>query len=173
MRYSTGIPFALMLTLTLGCAAPPPAVLSPSERAAVVRDDLTDFRGKVVLLTFGATWCPMCAIELRELEMAQHKLAGHPIQIVAVLIDDDRARVRAFVRENGLSFPVLADDGGKLQSKYKVLSLPATIALDAEGAQIELVDPESGESVMQIDGPRSWDKPHELETLRQLAKKLK
>ena len=90
-----------------------------------------------------------------------------------MLVDEDRERVQEFVREHGLTFPVLRDDGGALQAKYKVLSLPATIALDARGNQIELLDPESGAAVLQIDGPRNWDKPHELELLRQLGEKGK
>ncbi len=152
-------------TATSSPAAPQPLPASAANSGVA---GVEQFRGKVVVLAFGATWCPMCSIELRELERVHRRLAGEGLQIVAVLIDDDPEVVRSFVETNGLTFPVLTDSQGTLQGRFKISSLPATVALDRNGAQTELTDPESGEKVLQIDGPRSWVRPEQLEQLRDL-----
>ena len=129
---------------------------------------LSEFTGKVVLLTFGATWCPMCAIEMRDLQRVHRRLAPEGLQVVAVLIDESIEDVASFVRENGITYPVLKDRDGRLQGQFKISSLPVTVALDARGQQIPLIDPETEQLVDQIDGPRSWDKAKEISLLRQL-----
>lgn len=95
---------------------------------------LKDFRGKIVLLNFWATWCPPCRAEIPELVKWQREYQSQNLQIVGVTHPPtNRAGVRRFVQKNKINYPILF--GTK---KIKALfnssdALPLTIVIDGEG----------------------------------------
>ncbi len=96
---------------------------------------LSDFRGRPVLLNFWTSWCPPCRTEMPELQKVQEAL-GDQVVILAVnlLYQEDRLEdVHAFVRELGLTFPILLDRDGRVATDYRVVSLPASFFVDPEG----------------------------------------
>lgn len=95
---------------------------------------LPDYRGKVVLVHFWATWCPPCVEELPQLEKLYRALRGTDFEILAVSVDDDAAKsVTPFLAKNMVSFPVLFDPGGAVARKYGTIKFPETYVLDRGG----------------------------------------
>ncbi len=93
---------------------------------------LTDFRGKPVLLNFFASWCEPCRDELPLLEKAY---AAGKTAVVGVLFKDSASGARSFLREVGVTFPTVDDDGG-IARAYRVdfkPGLPMTYAIDRSG----------------------------------------
>ncbi|MBI2460140.1 MAG: TlpA family protein disulfide reductase [Candidatus Rokubacteria bacterium] len=107
---------------------------------------LTEFRGKLVLLNFWATWCPPCVAEMPDLERLYREFKAEGFVIVAVSIDTQGKKVVApFWEKTGLTFPSLLDTSGEVATRYGVRVLPASF----------LISPE-GEIIARILGPRDW-----------------
>ena len=92
---------------------------------------LSDFKGKKVMLNFWATWCPPCKAEMPAMEEF-HKEAGDDVVILAVNIDP-HLDVKAFVDENGITFPIPLDEEDIVNETYQVLSIPTTYFIDTKG----------------------------------------
>lgn len=88
-----------------------------------------DLRGKPVVLTFWATWCPACRDELPELE-ALSKRVGADIAIVPVS-RENAATVQGFAARKGMTMPLYV--GGSAFQAYRIESIPTTIVIDARG----------------------------------------
>ncbi len=94
---------------------------------------LADYRGKVVLVNFWATWCEPCRNEMPTMEKLREKLADKPFVVLAVNVDEPEARIRKFLSILPLSFPVLLDHEGKLTRAWKVRVLPASFLVGPDG----------------------------------------
>ena len=95
---------------------------------------LADFRGKVVLLNFWATWCVPCRMEMPALEAfyQRHKDAG--LAVLAINLDTlSTTSVEAFVQEVMVTFPVALDPSWSIAGGYRVLGLPTTYFIDRAG----------------------------------------
>lgn len=97
------------------------------------RIDLRDYRGKVVLLNFWATWCAGCQVELPKFAQWQKEYGAAGLQIVGVSMDDGVAPVRKTVRRLNLDFPVVIGDAHLGDAYGGVLGLPVTFLLDRDG----------------------------------------
>lgn len=92
---------------------------------------LTDLRGKPVVVTFWATWCPPCR---EEMPAMQRVAASSDAQFLAVDLLEDGARVRGFFDSLALDrLAPLLDLDGNVTRKYDVLELPQTFFIDAQG----------------------------------------
>lgn len=94
---------------------------------------LSELRGRAVVLNFWATWCAPCRAEMPLLEDRSRALAERGLIILGANFDEPEEDVRAFRDELGLSFPLLLDPGGEIQSLYRVFGYPATYFIDADG----------------------------------------
>ncbi len=96
---------------------------------------LADLRGKVVVLDFWATWCGPCVGQLPHLREMYKKFEGKPFAFVAVSVDDDVDKLRGFVKNQRLPWPVVADGGptGPIATAYHVDRYPTVFVIDAEG----------------------------------------
>jgi len=92
---------------------------------------LSQFLGRPVLLSIGATWCPDC---LREIPLLQQLHERHP-ELVILMVDvkEDRETVQAFADKQGLTFPVALDLDGKVYEQYRVLAIPTELLIDEKG----------------------------------------
>lgn len=93
---------------------------------------LTDYRGKVVVLNFWATWCEPCREEMPSMQRLQDKLAGKPFAILAVDFGEGAPRVRDFLGKVPVKFTVLLDRSISVANAWKVKVLPTTLVIDAE-----------------------------------------
>ena len=94
---------------------------------------LEDFKGKVVLLNFWATWCGPCRQELPELNQLHDKLSGQGLVIMGMNIDNKTQDVFSFLKDVPVNFPVLLDPKQKISQSYSVSGMPNTFILDRDG----------------------------------------
>lgn len=94
---------------------------------------LADYRGKVVLVNFWATWCEPCRDEMPSIERLRASLAGEPFEVLAVNVAEPRSRIEHFLAQMPLSFPVLRDPDTVTAKAWRARMLPATYLVDAAG----------------------------------------
>jgi peroxiredoxin len=92
----------------------------------------SDFRGKVVLVNFWATWCPPCRKEMPDLEALQRKYASSGL-VVLTIAHDERDKVMHFVTARNLTLPVLLDSSRKVHRALGVSGIPKTFVYDRDG----------------------------------------
>lgn len=120
--------------------------------------NLSEFRGKVVLLNFWATWCGPCKAEMPSLNNLYNEYKDKGFVVLAVSVDTSEKPVKSFAREHKLAFPVLLDkDKAVSFDEYAVLGLPTTFLIDKTGIVIE-----------KIIGEREWDSPQMKEKILKL-----
>lgn len=112
----------------LGKAAPAFALQDLEGRVV----HLSDFRGKVVLLNFWATWCPPCRREFPELVKAY---AGGTSDVVVLGVDlqENVDQVRKFADDYGAKFPIVIDVTASVAGAYRVFGLPSSYFIDQDG----------------------------------------
>ncbi|MCP4405380.1 MAG: TlpA family protein disulfide reductase [bacterium] len=93
-----------------------------------------DFRGRVLLLNFFETWCPPCRDEMPTLEALYQRYKDRGLTVIAVAGDTHgRKIVEPFVKEFGMSFPVLLDSNHRVNKQYRIRGIPAVFLLDRQG----------------------------------------
>ncbi len=100
-----------------------------------VEQDLTDFRGRLVLVNFWATWCPPCRREMPSMERLQQALKDQGLTVLAVDVGEDLDTIFAFTGqlEPAPTFPLLADLDGSSAEAWGVLGLPTSFVVDPQG----------------------------------------
>lgn len=120
----------------LGLQALSPPIEAPDFALEDIDGDLTrlsDFRGRWVLLTFWATWCGPCRSEMPSLQRLWERQGADGLAVVAVAVGSDPGNAADFVHRNGLTFPVLLDQGDRVGNAYRASSIPLTYLVDPEG----------------------------------------
>lgn len=98
--------------------------------------NLAAYKGKVVLVDFWATWCPPCRAELPNVVAAYQKYHSKGFDIIGVSLDSDRAKLVAFMKDNGMTWSQYFDGQGwqnKMAAAYGIQSIPSTFLLDGDG----------------------------------------
>jgi len=112
-----------------GEAAPPFSLQDLNGNAV----SLKSLRGRVVCLTFWATWCPSCKEELPDLDVLQRKYAGNGFTVLSVCVESSNALVANFLRKNPVSFSVLLDKESVVSDAFRVSGLPASFLIGKDG----------------------------------------
>ena len=97
------------------------------------QQSLSQYRGKVVLLNFWATWCKPCTTEMPAMQATFDKLRGKGFVVLAVNELEDDEKVRAHIREYKHTFPVLMDRENRVANLYGVYGLPVSVFIDEAG----------------------------------------
>ena len=121
---------------------------------------LSDYRGKVVVLNFWATWCPPCRAEMPSMERARKKLLNDDVVILAVNVGEDEDTIFNFTGDYPVEFPLLMDTQGKVIKSYPVMALPTTYIISPEGMVTH-----------RTLGGREWDSDKLLDELRRMQTK--
>jgi len=93
---------------------------------------LADFRGKVVILDFWATWCPPCKQEIPDFINLQSKYASKGLQVVGIALDEPD-KVKSFARENGMNYPVLLGNDQIAALYGGIDGIPTSFIIDRKG----------------------------------------
>jgi thiol-disulfide isomerase/thioredoxin len=95
---------------------------------------LVDYRGKVVLVNFWATWCVPCRDEMPSIERLRASLEGRPFVVLAVNLAEPESRIRKFLQAVPVGFPVLLDRDTQTARAWQAKLLPATYIVGPDGA---------------------------------------
>ena len=118
------------LLLAWGSAAAQPLELEDLEGRT---HRLADYRGKVMLVNFWATWCAPCREEMPSLERLRSSLEGRPFVVLAVNVAEGGRVAGDFMKAMPLGFTVLLDRDGSTTRAWGARILPATYVLGTEG----------------------------------------
>jgi peroxiredoxin len=100
---------------------------------------LSQYRGKVVLVNFWATWCKPCTTEMPAMQASFDKLRDKGFVVLAINELEDDARVREHIKQYGHTFPVLMDRNNKVANQFGVFGLPVSVFIDQEGRVQEYI----------------------------------
>ena len=107
---------------------------------------LAQFRGKVVILNFWATWCPPCREEMPSMERLSQQFKDQGLVLLAVNVEEDGFEaVSSFLNKNPYSFPILLDTAVDVQNLYQVYRFPESFLIDRNGNVVD-----------KIIGGRDW-----------------
>lgn len=134
----------------------PTTAFSDAEGAPVV---LADFKGKVVLLNFWATFCAPCLEEMPSLNRLQAQLGGEDFQVVAVDLDRRRLdRARQWLVDNGVDrLGFYHDQSNQIARDVGLVGMPTTLLIDR-----------SGQEVARLLGAAEWDEPPATTLIKRL-----
>ena len=118
--------------LAAGERVPAPALTLP-ELSSSRRQSLADYRGKVVVLNFWASWCGPCREESPLLERWHRRIEKQGGTVVGVDVLDVASDAQAFAREYGLTYPMLRDRDGSNLKEFDVVGYPETVVIDRAG----------------------------------------
>jgi peroxiredoxin len=121
-----------------------PVVGTPAEDFQLVdltgkMQRLSEYRGKVVLLNFWATWCKPCTTEMPAMQTTYDRLRDKGFVVLAVNELEDEAKVREHIRQYGHTFPVLMDRENKVANQFGVFGLPVSVFIDEQGVVQEYI----------------------------------
>ena len=100
---------------------------------------LSQYRGKVVLVNFWATWCKPCTTEMPAMQASFDKLRDKGFVVLAINELEDDARVREHIKQYGHTFPVLMDRNNKVANQFGVFGLPVSVFIDQGGRVQEYI----------------------------------
>jgi peroxiredoxin len=106
---------------------------------------LNTLHGRVVLLNFWATWCLECRPEMPLFERLHREFSAQGLRVVGINAREGIENIRGYVKELGLTFPLVMDLDGKINTAYGVVGLPTTFFIGRDGRAVALAV-----------GPREW-----------------
>jgi thiol-disulfide isomerase/thioredoxin len=117
-------------------------------------DPLAQYRGKVVLLDFWASWCSPCRRSLPSIKRLQAVYGSADFVLISVSEDDDESDWRSFVSGNEMNWTQRWDSDSTLQSKFEVSALPTYVLIGRDGSVVQTFVGESpAESIVERIGP--------------------
>jgi len=94
---------------------------------------LSDYRGKVVLVNFWASWCMPCVEEMPELTRLKQQLADQPFEILALNVGEKKYWTRKFIKRINFNLPVLLDTSKHTFDDWGAKTLPTSFLIDGAG----------------------------------------
>jgi peroxiredoxin len=126
-----------------------PSLMQPPEFSGLTADgqkvSLAGLSGRVVLLNFWATWCLECRQEMSAFERLHREFSAQGLAVVGINAREGTAAVREYAKELGLTFPLILDPKGTINTAYGVIGLPTTFLIGRDGRPVALGI-----------GPREW-----------------
>ncbi len=127
-----------------------PSDMLPSEFTGKTSDgkaiSLAQFRGRVVLLNFFASWCSECRPEMPMFEKLHQEFASQGLVVLGINVREGIRTIHKYAEELGLTFPLVLDPNGQISRSYGVIGLPTTFLIARDGRPVALAI-----------GPREWD----------------
>jgi thiol-disulfide isomerase/thioredoxin len=120
--------------------------------------NLRDFRGKVVVLNFWATWCEPCREEMPSLQRLRAQMSGKPVEVLTVNYGEWPQRIEPFMKREKIDLPVLLDTQKEAAKDWNAGGLPITFVVDRKGAVR-----------YWVFGERDWSQGEPLRLVESLA----
>jgi cytochrome c biogenesis protein CcmG/thiol:disulfide interchange protein DsbE len=129
---------ALILALSACYGGSRPANIGSAAPDFTVQDTdrkvtLDEFRGKVVVLNFWATWCPPCIEEMPSLVQMQQKMKGKGVEVLAISVDADQSAYKDFLKQHNVDLLTVRDADQKSNNLYGTFKFPETYIIDRQG----------------------------------------
>ncbi|GIW54824.1 MAG: hypothetical protein KatS3mg082_1228 [Nitrospiraceae bacterium] len=141
-----GLAFAMnqAADVAWGMSGRPPVVGTPAADFSLTdlegrTHSLSQYRGKVVLVNFWATWCKPCTTEMPAMQATYDRLRDKGFVVLAVNELEDEAKVRDHIRTYGHTFPVLLDRDNRVANQFGVFGLPVSVFIDESGVVQEYI----------------------------------
>ncbi len=165
----------IFFSLILSCNKIVDTNLSPGQPAPAFKlqdlsgkiHQLSDYKGKVVVLNFWASWCGPCIQEMPALSELQKNYADKGLKVISIAVDDQKETLLDVKTKVNIDFPVLLDSKSEIKNKYKISGFPETFIINREGKLVLFNDPENGLR-LKIIGPRNWRSDRIKEELENL-----
>lgn len=123
---------------------------------------LSDFRGKVVLLNFWATWCAPCRVEMPWLVEFHQQYRSHGLEVVGVAVDDgNRDEIAKFVHERHVGYTILLNDQAVGDAYGGLRLLPQTVFIGRDGRILRRRTGVLGKTDFEVDIRRALSLPLE------------
>jgi thiol-disulfide isomerase/thioredoxin len=114
-----------------------PGQPAPSFAAHALEGDSTlslgTYRGKVVFLDFWASWCGPCQSAMPLIESLRNEFPADQFQVLAVNLDQDPAKAKAFLARRKVGYPSVSDPEGRLPATYGLKTMPTSYLIDRNG----------------------------------------
>lgn len=94
---------------------------------------LKEFRGRVLIVNFWATWCEPCVEEMPALQRLADQYGADGLDVVGVNLGEGASRIEGFMNKTGTRFPVMLDRDGDAKRAWKVNGVPATFLIGRDG----------------------------------------
>src|SRR5829696_5672032 len=120
-------------SLAQGSRERAPDLTLPSLDGQAGQKRLADYAGQVVVLNFWASWCDPCRDESPLLQRWHRRLVKQDATVLGVDVQDISGDARAFIKDFGLTYPMLRDGPGKSRDQLGILGLPETFVIDRQG----------------------------------------
>ena len=111
--------------------ADPIAIKLPDTQGNIISK--SNFKGKVTLINFWATWCTPCIKEIPSLNRLKQKMKGMPFELISINYAEDKETIKQFMQQVHVNFPVLLDHDGEFALQWKVITYPSTFVIGPEG----------------------------------------
>ena len=121
---------------------------------------LSDMRGKVVVLNFWASWCPPCVEETPALNRLQARISPQGGVVLGVSEDESEAKYQQFLQEQNVAFPTYRDPKQEINLQYGTTIFPETYIIDRDGKMAR-----------KVIGPQEWDRGENYAFLESLLQK--
>jgi cytochrome c biogenesis protein CcmG, thiol:disulfide interchange protein DsbE len=131
------------IDLPAGAAEAAPVVGSvPPDFSGVTYDgtpiSLSDYAGKPVWLTFGASWCPDCRVEAPDIEAAYQANKDAGLAVVGVFISESAGDIAGYAERAGLTFPITVDQQEAIAAAYRTMGVPTHFFIGRDGTVREV-----------------------------------
>jgi len=140
MKRPASTPVSALILLALsGCysGSRPPRIGTAAPDFTVKDSDrmvtLGQFKGRVVVLNFWATWCPPCIEEMPSLVRMQQHMQVKGVTVLAVSVDAEESNYKRFLRDHGVNLLTVRDPDQKSNSLYGTSKFPETYIIDRNG----------------------------------------
>lgn len=94
---------------------------------------LSDYKGKIVVIDFWATWCPPCRKGIPDLISLKKQYKDQGLEVIGISLDEEKEKVTPFMKQYGINYPVVYGDMNVVQSYGNISSIPTSFVIDKNG----------------------------------------